>query len=224
MLRLVRSPHHRARFRVGDLGPVLERHPGLVRILTAADVPGRNGFGIYPDLKDQPVLAVDEVRHRGDPVLALVGEPAAVAAVRDEELPVEWEPLPPVRGIDAALSPGAPAIHAFRPDNVLIRGRVVSGDAEGELAGSAVTAAVEVETGFVEHAYIEPEAGLRRAQGATGSRSSAPPRRPTWTGTRWRPCSASRRSGCGSSPRPAAAGSAASSTRCSSRCWRWRPG
>ena len=41
--------------------------------LTAADVPGRNGFGIYPDLKDQPVLAQGEVRHRGEPVLALVG-------------------------------------------------------------------------------------------------------------------------------------------------------
>ena len=87
MLRAVRSPHHRARFRVGDLGAVLERHPGLVRVLTAADVPGRNGFGIYPTCKDQPVLAADEVRHRGDPVLALVGERAAVAAMRDAELP-----------------------------------------------------------------------------------------------------------------------------------------
>jgi aerobic-type carbon monoxide dehydrogenase small subunit (CoxS/CutS family) len=83
-LRLVRSPFHRARFTLGDLGPVQARHPGLVRILTAADVPGRNSFGIFPHLKDQPVLAAGMVRHKGEPVLALVGEPTTIAAIRDE--------------------------------------------------------------------------------------------------------------------------------------------
>jgi aldehyde oxidoreductase len=164
-LRLVRSPHHRARFALGDLAPVLAAHPGLARILTAADVPGRNGFGIYPDLKDQPVLAEGHVRHRGEPVLALVGEPAAVAAVRDEELPIAWEPLPALHGLDAALAPGAPAVHASRPDNVLVSGRVVRGDAEAELAASAAVASCEVETSFVEHAYIEPEAGYAERKG-----------------------------------------------------------
>lgn len=159
VLRLVRSPHHRARFTLGDLAPMLQRHPGLVRILTAADVPGRNGFGIYPHLKDQPVLAEGEVRHRGEPVLALVGEPGAVAALRDEELPIAWEPLPPLVGIDAALAEGAPVLHAFAPDNVLARGRVVRDDVEAMLAGAAVTVSCTVETSFVEHAYIEPEAG-----------------------------------------------------------------
>ncbi|HEX8375438.1 MAG TPA: molybdopterin cofactor-binding domain-containing protein, partial [Geminicoccaceae bacterium] len=86
-------------------------------------------------------------------------EADAVAAVGDDELPIAWEPLPPVFGVKAALAPGAPVIHAFRPDNVLARGRVVRGDAEAELSRSAVTAEVAVETGFVEHAYIEPEAG-----------------------------------------------------------------
>jgi CO/xanthine dehydrogenase Mo-binding subunit len=105
------------------------------------------------------VLAAAEVRHRGEPVLALVGEADAVASVRDEELPIAWEPLAPVVGVEAALAPGAPVIHAFRPDNVLARGRVVRGDAEAALGSSAATAEVAVETGFVEHAYIEPEAG-----------------------------------------------------------------
>ncbi len=159
VLRLVRSPHHRARFTLGDLGSL------PVRVLTAADIPGRNGFGIYPDLKDQPVLAQGEVRHRGEPVLALVGTQEAVAAIPDEALPIVWEPLPPVLGVDAALAPGAPVIHAFRPDNVLISGRVVSGDAEALLARSFVTADYAVETSFVEHAYIEPEAGYAVRKG-----------------------------------------------------------
>ncbi|HET6468032.1 MAG TPA: xanthine dehydrogenase family protein molybdopterin-binding subunit, partial [Geminicoccaceae bacterium] len=135
------------------------RHPGLVRILTAADIPGRNGFGIYPDLKDQPVLAAGEVRHHGEPVLALVGSAEAVLAVRDEELPIRWRELPALHGLAAALAPGAPAVHAGRPDNVLVRGRVVRGDAEAALGASAHRAETLIQTSFVEHAYIEPEAG-----------------------------------------------------------------
>ena len=42
-----------------------------MRVLTAADVPGRNGFGIYPHIKDQPALARNVVRFRGETVLAL---------------------------------------------------------------------------------------------------------------------------------------------------------
>ncbi len=164
-LRLVRSPHHRARFGIGDLEGFRARHPGILRILTAADIPGRNGFGIYPDLKDQPVLAAGEVRHRGEPVLALVGTPEAVRKVDPEELPIAWEPLPPVFGIEAALAPDAPVVHAGRPDNVLIEGRVRRGEVETALRGSAVRAEIAVETSFVEHAYIEPEAGFAVRRG-----------------------------------------------------------
>ncbi|MFX8000751.1 hypothetical protein ABTK84_19895, partial [Acinetobacter baumannii] len=55
-LRVVRSPHARARFTLGDLGPLHARWPGLVRVLTAADIPV-NRYGIYPVDKDQPALA-----------------------------------------------------------------------------------------------------------------------------------------------------------------------
>ena len=49
-LRAVRSPHAHARFAIGDLAPVRARHPGLVRILTAADVPGQQPLR---DLRDR---------------------------------------------------------------------------------------------------------------------------------------------------------------------------
>ncbi|MEW3732851.1 hypothetical protein QOZ61_30795, partial [Pseudomonas aeruginosa] len=61
-IRVVRSPHARARFTLGDLGPLRRR---LAAVLTAADVPS-NGYGIYPDIKDQPVLADGCVRYRGE--------------------------------------------------------------------------------------------------------------------------------------------------------------
>jgi CO/xanthine dehydrogenase Mo-binding subunit/aerobic-type carbon monoxide dehydrogenase small subunit (CoxS/CutS family) len=163
-LRAVRSAHAHAAFRIGDLAPLRARFPGLVAVLTAADVPGSNRFGIYPTGKDQPVFAEGMVRMRGEAVCALVGDAETIAAIRDEDVPIAWEPLPPVT-FDAALAGGARELHEHAPGNVLCRGRVVSGDVDGALANAAHRARVAVETGFVEHAYIEPEAGYARRVG-----------------------------------------------------------
>jgi CO/xanthine dehydrogenase Mo-binding subunit/aerobic-type carbon monoxide dehydrogenase small subunit (CoxS/CutS family) len=164
-LRAVRSPHPRARFTIGDIGPLRARFPGLVRLITAADVPGHNGFGIYPHIKDQPALADGIVRFRGEALAALVGDEATIRAIRDEDLPIEWTILPPVLGIDGGLASNAPAVQEDKPDNILARGNVVKGDPEKALADAAHVAEASMETGFVEHAYIEPEAGWARRAG-----------------------------------------------------------
>ncbi len=162
-LRVIRSPHPHARFTLGDFAPLHRAYPGLVRVLTAADIPGRNLYGIYPTGKDQPVLADALARHRGDPVCALVGDAETVAAIPTDALPITWEPLPPTT-FDTA--PNAPAMHPHAPGNVLCRGRVACGPMDtgldtGLAAGlrGPAHAAVSTETAFVEHAYIEPEAG-----------------------------------------------------------------
>jgi CO/xanthine dehydrogenase Mo-binding subunit/aerobic-type carbon monoxide dehydrogenase small subunit (CoxS/CutS family) len=159
-LRAVRSPHPHARFTFGDFSPLLAANPGLARVLTAADIPGRNLYGIYPTGKDQPVLAETHVRHRGEAVCALVGDAATLAAIRDSDVPMTWEVLPPVTFAD-----GGPDLHAHAPGNVLCRGRVARGDPDAGLAGAAARAEISVRTGFVEHAYIEPEAGYARRVG-----------------------------------------------------------
>jgi aldehyde oxidoreductase len=98
------------------------------------------------------------VRFRGEAVLALVGTRGAVEGISDAELPIEWSPETPVTGIDLGLA-ASPAIHAGVPDNVLARGHLECGDVEAGHARAAATAEGAFETGFVEHAYIEPEAG-----------------------------------------------------------------
>ena len=163
-LRVIRSPHESARVVFGDIAAAAGAWPGVARVLTAADVPS-NRIGIYPDLRDQPVLAEEVVRYRGDPVVALVGTREAIVAVRDEDLPIRYEPLPGVRGLGEAQATGAPLVHDDMEDNRLIEGGVERGDAEAALAGSAVTAEGRFETAFVEHAYIEPEAGWARRVG-----------------------------------------------------------
>jgi CO/xanthine dehydrogenase Mo-binding subunit len=169
-MRVVRSPHARARFTLGDLAAVKARTSGLVAILSADDVPGENSFGVFPNTKDQPVLAPGAVRFRGEAVLALVGTRAAVEGISDADLSISWTPETPVSSIGDALASATPAIHAGVPDNVLTRGNLRCGDVHQGHAGAAATAEGRFETAFVEHAYIEPEAGYAVPVGADPDR------------------------------------------------------
>ena len=164
LLRVVRSPHHRAAFAFGDLETFRARHPELV-VLTARDVPGLNRYGVIPSFADQPVFAEREVRFRGEAVAAIVGPPDVVAALDLGAVPVAWTELPALTEIDDALAEGAERIHPERAGNVLVRGRVVRGDVERALGQADVTVTIETESGFVEHAPIEPEAGWARRVG-----------------------------------------------------------
>jgi CO/xanthine dehydrogenase Mo-binding subunit len=80
-LKVVRSPHHHARIRHIDVGPA-ERAPGVRRVLRGADVPVNKNtllslinFG----RDDEPSLAVDKVRYKGEPVVAIIAETEAAA-------------------------------------------------------------------------------------------------------------------------------------------------
>ncbi len=157
-IRVIRSPHDRASFSVGDLKAFATTHR-LEAVLTAADVPGENSFGVFPNTKDQPVFADGHVRFRGEAVAALVGSSAALASVETAAFPIIWEPLQPHVGMDAALATGAEPLHVAIPDNVLTRGNLRVGDVRRGHAAAAVTVEGTFETAFVEHAYIEPEAG-----------------------------------------------------------------
>jgi len=164
-LRAIRSPHHRARFTFGDIGAWLASHPEIDRVLTAADIPGRNLHGVIPPFADQPVFAVGETRFKGEAVAAVVGSRAAMERLDLGQFPVGWQALPHLLGIDAALATGAPLVHDKRPDNILVHGRVEKGDVAADRADAELTVEGAFETGFVEHAYIEPEAGFARRVG-----------------------------------------------------------
>jgi aldehyde oxidoreductase len=163
--RVIRSPHHHANFTLGDIEGFLAAHPAIVRVFTAADVPGRNCFGVIAPFADQPVFASGETRFKGEAVAALVGEPDAIAALDLAHFPIRWEALPPLLSIGEALADSAPLIHAGRTQNILIGGRVVTGNVDQALTSADLVVEGAFETGFVEHAYIEPEAGFARRVG-----------------------------------------------------------
>jgi aldehyde oxidoreductase len=166
-LRAIRSPHHRARFHFGDLNAFVRNHPGIEAVFTIKDVPGKNCYGVIGPFADQPVFAETETRHRGEAIASVVGQTEAIDALDPADFPVTWEELPPIKDIDTALASGAPLIHANRADNILVRGRVVRGNIEQGLREADIIAECTYETGFVEHAYIEPEAGFARRVGDT---------------------------------------------------------
>jgi len=156
--RAVRSPHHAATFEFGDVANWAAAHPGVAAVFTAADIPGRNRFGVIPELADQPALADGRTRFKGEAVALVVGDRDLVDALDLTDFPVAWTPA------DALLTPqhalAAQELHIDRPRNILVEGRVVTGDADAALAASAHVVEASFETGFVEHAPIEPEAGV----------------------------------------------------------------
>ena len=166
-VRVIRCPHHRARFEFGDLANFVAEHPGVECVLFSNDIPGTDCYGVIPRFADQPVFARKEAKYRGEAVAAVVGDPNVLESLDLKKFPVTWEELPAIKTIDEALAQDARRIHPHREENVLVRGRVVSGDVEKALAESDVVVEGEYETGFVEHAYIEPEAGFARRVGDT---------------------------------------------------------
>jgi aldehyde oxidoreductase len=147
------------------LDSFLSNTHGIVAFLTAEDIGGRNVFGVIPQFMDQPVFAETETRFRGEAVAAVIGTPEAIAKFDPEKFPVSWTKLPAVNDIVSAQAPTAAQLHKGRDLNVMCGGFVSSGDAEAALARADVTVEGHFNSGFVEHAYIEPEAGFAQMVG-----------------------------------------------------------
>ncbi|MHB2266490.1 molybdopterin-dependent oxidoreductase [Aliihoeflea sp. PC F10.4] len=164
---VIRSPHWQADFEFGDLDAFVAANPGIVGAYTARDLAGRNSFGVIPPFADQPALAETRARFRGEAVAVVAGERDAIAALDISDFPIEWQPVPHALSVSEARAEGFAPLHPSRPDNVLTQGRVVRGDPETALAGAAITVSGVFETSYVEHAYIEPEAGHAFLDGDT---------------------------------------------------------
>ncbi len=154
LVKALRSPHAHAAFTIGDLA-AFRAQAGVVAVFTAVDIPGRNAFSVIPTFADQPAIAASPARFRGECVALVAFAPEAAPDL--SAFPILWTPLPALSTPEAAET--GPLIHADRPGNLLVEGRVRKGDAAAALAASAHVVEGSMTTGFVEHAYIEPEAG-----------------------------------------------------------------
>lgn len=151
------AEHPRARILRVDPAPALAQR-GVVRVVTAADVPGERHVGLI--VPDWPVFVAEgEVAHCVGDVIALVVADTAFHARRAAEaVAIDYEVLEPVTDPEAALKPDAPAVHPT--GNLLEVCAFTRGDVDHALTHSAHVVEQTFHTQRIEHAYLEPEACL----------------------------------------------------------------
>lgn len=133
-----------------------KEYPGVLKVLTSNDVPGPNGFGIVKP--DQPVLCKDRVRFLGDVVAAVIAESEEIASLALKLIEVDYEPLEGIYSIDEALKENAPKIHEH--GNICRQIVHEKGSVEDVKEKAFIRVKRRFNTSAVEHAYLEPEAGV----------------------------------------------------------------
>lgn len=132
--------------------------PGVIRIFTAADVPGQRTIGLIT--QDWPLMiAPGETTHYIGDVLAVVAAVSEEIARQAAALiQVEYDLLEPLTDMFTALQPDAPAIHPG--GNILARTTTCRGDMATARAISAYISQGIYQTQWIEHGYMEPECAI----------------------------------------------------------------
>ena len=138
--------------------------PGVVAVLTAADVP-HNRYGLID--ADQEVLCSERVRYAGDRVALVVANDPDTAARAAKLVEVAYTDLPFVGDALAALEPDAPLVHPLHGTNVLLHQKIRKGDVERAFAEADIVLSGTFTTSWQEHAYLQPDAGIAYYEGET---------------------------------------------------------
>ncbi len=152
----VRSAYPRARVLSIDTSDA-EALPGVVCVLTAKDVPGKNYVGHIK--KDQPTLIpVGEITHYlGDSVELVCAKDQETLEAAKKLVKVEYEVLPAVHNPTEAMAADAPLVFETDENNVQAHKHISRGDADGAIARSKYVLHERFETPWTEHAFLEPE-------------------------------------------------------------------
>ncbi|MBK6712054.1 MAG: selenium-dependent xanthine dehydrogenase [Chloroflexi bacterium] len=151
------SDHPRARVLSIDTREA-EKMAGVVRVVTAVDVPGDRIIGLIR--QDWPLMVAigETTRYIGDVLAGVVAESEKIARQAVELIKVEYEVLEPLIDMHKALLPGAPLIH--ENGNKLSRSYTSRGSVDEARAKSAFIAQSEFETQWIEHGFMETEAAI----------------------------------------------------------------
>ena len=131
-----------------------EKADGVVCVVTGADIPGEKMFGeIYVD---QYALVCDKTRYLGDVIAVVAAETQAQANAAAELVTAEYEELEILSSPRQAMKADV-AVNPKYPNNICGNVHVRKGNAKDALKEAEVTISTDYKTGFVEHAYLEPE-------------------------------------------------------------------
>jgi carbon-monoxide dehydrogenase large subunit len=177
----VLSPHAHAGIKRVDT-TAAKASPGVVCVLTGADAAGDNVGGIPPFFMPEswggpkgfsttrPILLADRVRCIGDRVAFVVAETEVLARDAAELIVVDYEPLPAIVDVEAAIAPNAPTIWKDCPNgNVGVT--IAFGDkpaTDAAFAGAKHVAAVRLVNNRVTANPIEPRCAVGVYDAADG--------------------------------------------------------
>jgi CO/xanthine dehydrogenase Mo-binding subunit len=143
---------------------------GVVSVMTAKDLPGRNGYGIL--IPDKPVIAEKKTRYEGDPVALVAAVDEEIAQKALKLIEVEYEVLPVYDDPREAMKEDAIPIHENHPatdkGNILAVVKLDRGDVEKAFAEADVVIENLYETPMVEHCYLEPDVCIAEPDPITG--------------------------------------------------------
>lgn len=153
--RILWSEHPHAKILAIDTREA-EATPGVVAVVTAKDIPGKNQCGII--IRDQPAIASDRVRYIGDSLAAVYAESVEIADEALKKIKVDYEILPGVFSPEEAAKPDAPKLH--EKGNLLHKVAIERGDVDAAFAQCKVIVEEDYSTPAIEHGFMEPESGL----------------------------------------------------------------
>jgi CO/xanthine dehydrogenase Mo-binding subunit len=152
--KILRSNYPHARIRSIDTSRA-EALPGVVAVLTAADI-----ADLSPIYNGRPVIAMNKVRYVGEPVAAVAAEDLAAAEEALALIHVDYEELPTVTNIEAAIKPGAPLVHEDKGSNIGTHEKVNRGNADEGFAQSDIIAEDNFTFPMVYHYAMEPHSAI----------------------------------------------------------------
>lgn len=132
---------------------------GVHAVLTHADIPGRNLHGVV--VADWPVLCADKVRYVGDAVAIVAADTPEIAEAALELIEVDYQVLPIVSDVIAALRPNSTLVHETHAEgNLLKHIKVRKGDLNAGFAAADVVVDQTYRTPTTEHLFLEPECSI----------------------------------------------------------------
>lgn len=170
---IVRSPHAHARIARVDAAAA-RAMPGVAAVLTAPDLPSPApripAPPMFPGIAaaTHPLLAGDIVRYVGQPVAVVVADTRYAAEDAVEAVAVDYEPLPAVVDVEAAVAPAAPVLHARLGGNVVFTREVRAGDPDAAFRDAAAIVEAVFEQPRLAGMPLECRGVVARYDGASG--------------------------------------------------------
>jgi len=135
-----------------------EKSEGVVKIITAKDVPGKLSYGQI--FEDYDMLAKNKIRFNGDVIAIVVANTKEEAINASKKIKIDVTQLPLILDPEKAMQDKKNLVHEAKGTNIINHHKIRRGKIDAAFKKADFIIEQEFSTPFVEHAYLEPESAL----------------------------------------------------------------